>query len=85
MDMVDACVRTLYIPGPASIVAREGRGDYHCDPINIFPCNISNPDGYYHSLYDQENGSGNGSSSCVFWYTGVIVSGVSRQILQGCN
>src|ERR1051326_6302543 len=30
---------------------REGHGDYHC-ALSGFPCNISSPPGYYHTLAD---------------------------------
>lgn len=83
--VVDGCVRDVYEPGPASVVRRGGRGDYHCTPASSFPCNLSNPDGYYHSLYETEYGYSNGSSICYLGSGGNIVAGVTRQILQGCN
>jgi len=83
--VVDACVTIDVRSGPAPIVWRTGRGDYHCNPPSQFPCNIPAQDGYYHSLYDSEDGHSNGTSHCSFWWTGVIVAGVDRQILQGCT
>lgn len=83
--VVDGCVRDVYEPGPAAVVRRGGRGDYHCSPASSFPCNLSNPDGYYHSLYETEYGYSNGSSVCYLGSGGNIVAGVTNQILQGCN
>lgn len=83
--VVDSCLRISYVPGPATTVLREGQGDYHCSPAGSFPCNLSNPDGYYHSLVDEEDGHANGISHCYFSYSGNIVAGVKRQIVQGCN
>ncbi len=83
--VLDGCVTTFVVPGPAATVYRAGRGDYHCSPISQFPCNASNPDGYFHNLQDTEYGNSNGSSTCVYSYGGVIVLGVGRDILQGCS
>ena len=83
--VVDGCFLTSVNYGPSNIVWRTGRGDYHCEPPGTFPCNLSNPDGYYHSLYDDEDGHADGTSHCTFWWSGTIVAGVNREILQGCS
>lgn len=54
---------------------RKGTGSYHCDSPSVWPCNISSPDGYYHSLIDEENGYPNGTYLCNAWYSGQIVAG----------
>jgi len=82
---VDGCYTISVYYGPGSVVWRTGRGDYHCDPAGTFPCNLSNPDGYYHRLYDDEDGYANGTSHCTYWWSGNIASGVSTEILQGCQ
>lgn len=82
---VVSCTTFGVVPGPASSVERTGRGTYRCTPINTAPCNISNPDGYNHTLTEKITGSGSGSSSCTYGFGGQIVFGVGRQILQGCN
>lgn len=83
--VVDSCATTSVVSGPASAVSRTGRGEYHCSPPAQLPCNTSNPDGYYHNLRETEIGRANGSSTCTYGWGGVIVTGVGRQILQGCN
>lgn len=83
--VVDACIRDFYAAGPGPTVGRGGRGDYHCSPTNQFPCNLSNPDGYYHSLYDTEYGYSNGTSSCTYTVSGNWVADISQEILQGCS
>jgi len=83
--VVDGCYLTSVNYGPSTVVWRTGRGNYHCDPSGSFPCNLSNPDGYYHSLYDDEDGHASGKSYCTFWWSGNIVAGARKQILQGCN
>lgn len=83
--VVDGCFNTDIEYGPADIVFREGRGDYLCKPQDSFPCDTSEPNGYYHKLFDNEDGHKDGVSHCVFWYNGTIVSGVKHQILQGCR
>lgn len=82
---VDNCVIKSVVWGPAVFVYREGQGSYHCDPINIFPCNLSNPAGYFHSLTDHEDGYGNGVSHCSAVVNGTIVAGWGREVLQGCT
>lgn len=71
--------------GPANIVWMTSRGAYHCNPAGQFPCSISDPDGYYHSLYTDEDGQADGTSHCTFWKTGIVVFGPNRDILQGCS
>ncbi|HEY9246645.1 MAG TPA: hypothetical protein VIO11_07365 [Candidatus Methanoperedens sp.] len=71
--------------GPSSIVWTTHRGDYHCDPASYGPCTWSNPDGYYHSLYTDEDGHADGTSHCTFWKSGNVVQGPNRDILQGCS
>jgi len=83
--VVDSCTTVHVQSGPASTVSRVGNGSYHCSPAGGFPCNLSNPDGFYHTLLDEEDGYANGSSTCYFSFSGIIVIGVSQQILQGCS
>lgn len=83
--VVDDCIRDVYEPGPASVVRRGGRGGYHCTPVGSIPCNISNPDGFYHNLYDTEYDYSDGSSQCYLGSGGNIVEGVDNQILQDCS
>lgn len=83
--VVDACVLTSQNIGPNSLVWRNGRGDYHCSSPGTWPCNMSSPDGYYHSLYEEEDGHGDGTSHCLYGWSGNIVDGVNRNILQGCT
>jgi hypothetical protein len=82
---VDACLLTGYDDGPGGAVFRSGQGNYHCNPPSQFPCSLSTPDGYYHSILDLERGQSNGTSFCSAGWSGVIVSGVSRTIIQGCS
>jgi hypothetical protein len=81
--VVDWCGETDIQYGPASQVWHTVRGNYHCDPANQLPCSLGS--GYYHSLYNAEYGRGDGSSACYFWYSGTIVAGETRQIIQGCQ
>jgi len=83
--VVDGCLTTNVVPGPASVVSRSGRGNYHCSPVAQAPCNGSDPNGYYHNLRDTEYGYASGASTCSYGWEGSIVLGVGRQILQGCN
>lgn len=83
--LVDGCAVTGLVSGPASVVRFSSRGSYHCSPVNDPPCDLSNPDGYYHNLTDTEFGYGNGSSACTFGYTGQVAGGVSREIIAGCS
>lgn len=71
--------------GPSDVVWMTARGDYYCSPTSSFPCNTSNPQGYYHSLYTDEDGHADGTSHCTFWKSGVVVLGPNRDILQGCS
>jgi hypothetical protein len=83
--VIDGCWVTAYVAGPSAHVYRSGKGSYHCSPAGSPPCWFSNPDGYYHSLFETENGYPNGTSSCSWSYSGLVVSGVSRTILAGCS
>lgn len=83
--VVDSCSITSLNTGPSSVVWQTGRGNYHCDPAGNFPCNLSDPDGYYHSLYTDEDGHADGTSHCTYWYSGNIVLGPGREVLQGCS
>lgn len=83
--VVDGCWQGTINYGPSSSVWRQGEGDYHCDPAGVSPCNFSNPDGYYHSLYDYEAGYADGRSSCVASWDGNIAAGVGTEFLQGCS
>lgn len=84
--VVDRCRTTGVNYGPTtSFVYRSGDGNYHCDPPGVFPCNLSNPDGYYHTLSDGESGYPDGRSYCSYGYGGNIVLGVGQQIIQGCR
>lgn len=84
--VVDSCGLQYQDGGPRDVVWRTSRGSYHCDPPGIFPCNISEPDGYYHNLYASEDGHGDtGLSHCDFWAEGYIVLGPGRDIWQGCS
>lgn len=87
---VDSCVLNSVGWGPGSVVWRTGTGSYHCQDPNAFPCNISEPNGYYHSLWDDEDGHSNGVSHCTYGWSGqVIYTGtqahIGREILQGCT
>lgn len=81
---VDACTETgLQTQGWE--VWHEGKGDYHCHdlPGGLNPCGGAT--GYYHSLIEQEKGRGDGSSVCLFGFTGGLVLGPVQKILQGCS
>jgi len=62
-----------------------GYGDFACRPTWVFPCSASNPDGYFHTLNNYLSSDQYGNASCTYWYSGNIVSGVTRNIIQGCN
>jgi hypothetical protein len=84
--VVDRCRTISTNSGPTtSKVYRNGDGNYHCSPTNVFPCNIPSTDGYYHTLGDGESAYPNGTSNCSYGYGGTIVAGVNQQILQGCR
>lgn len=83
--VVDSGTITSRNSGPSNIVWITSRGDYHCDPASSFPCSTSDPDGYYHSLYTDEDGHADGTSHCTFWKSGIVVFGPNRDILQGCS
>lgn len=83
--VVDACLITGVNFGPGSWVGGQSRGDYHCDPSWVPPCFTLGQAGYYHSLYDLEDGYPDGRSSCIFGWFGNIVFDVYHEILQGCS
>ncbi len=82
---VDSCTTNSVNNGPAYMVYRIGQGSYHCDPANTSPCSLSDPDGYYHSLTDQETGYADGTSRCTYTRSGNIVFGTGEEFLQGCS
>lgn len=81
---VDACSYVSNVNGPAYTVTREVRGNYHCNPVSAWPCNIGNPDGYYHWLRDRETGRYDGFSGCGFAFGDNVVVGVGDSVVQGC-
>lgn len=83
--LVDGCWRTKLISGPAWRVQVHHRGDYHCSPPNSWPCDISDPNGYYHYLYSEIWGDGDGTSTCLWTWSGRIAGGVGQNIVQGCH
>lgn len=83
--VVDECNIVSNNPGPASTVSGSTKGRYHCDPPGVFPCNLSSPAGYYHTLYSTIQGNNVGISTCTFSWTGQIVRGPDRVIVQGCS
>lgn len=82
--MNDSCTRISWTPGPASRVEYGAQGDYHCDPAGTSPCNLSDPDGYYHSLKGWISGTNNGSLACWHSWSGKIVLGTGR-IVTNCR
>lgn len=83
--VVDSCPSPILDWGPTSTVRRLKWGDFHCSPSNQFPCNISNPDGYYHRLNNEITGGANGTASCIAWAQGDYVAGVTKTMVQGCS
>lgn len=83
--IVDSGTITSSSWGPSGTVWMTARGNYHCDPPGYGPCALSNPDGYYHSLYTDEDGHADGTSHCTFWKSGIVVQGPKGDILQGCS
>ncbi len=81
--VVDYCATIALQSGPAATVFRTGQGNYHCSPTGQLPCSLGG--GYYHSLYDHEEGQKSGSSTCTYSSSGTIVLGIGQTILQGCN
>lgn len=65
-------------------VAGQQRGDFHCTPSSNFPCNLSNPDGYYHSLYLSQRVYYSGRAYCTYSASGNYVLGPWGYNLQGC-
>jgi hypothetical protein len=84
--IIDSCSAPNKNLGPVNGLAYvAGQGSFHCGPTNVFPCNLSNPNGYYHTLYNTVGKAANGSSHCSYSYTGQKVFGPNRSILQGCT
>jgi hypothetical protein len=83
--VTDRCTITGKNSGPSSTISGSTSGSYHCDSPKSFPCNISNPDGYYHTLNSTIQGNNNGLSTCTFSMSGQIVRGPNRYIVQGCS
>lgn len=82
--VVDGCWLDSYSTASYE-VWRTGKGSYHCSPPGTSPCSISSPDGYYHSLFENEDGHPDGVSHCTYWSSGQTTAGVSNEILQGCS
>jgi len=83
--VVDWCgVTSQRLYQNTSSVWNQWRGDYHCSVPASFPCNLSDPDGYYHSLWDQVKASISGHSTCTHWWSGHIVLGPEADIVAGC-
>lgn len=83
--VVDWCVITAQrFTQSTSSVWSQIRGDYHCTPPSSTPCNLSDPDGYYHSLWDQVTAYPSGHSHCTHWWSGQVVLGPESQIIAGC-
>lgn len=82
---VDGCWITFKTQGSAANVRVSHRGDYHCDPTNVPPCNASNPDGYHHRLFSSIHGAANGAALCNWGWDGIIVAQVQRTVLFGCS
>ena len=72
-------------PYPGQPVWRTGTGNFHCTPATSWPCDLSNPTGYYHWLKDSETGYPNGFSICGFDWGGQVVQGVGAYVVQGCS
>ncbi|MBX3015396.1 MAG: hypothetical protein KF832_28005 [Caldilineaceae bacterium] len=83
--VTDRCTIIGKNTGPSSIVSGSTSSSYHCDSPQAFPCNISNPDGYYHTLNSTIQGNNNGLSTCTFSMSGQIVRGPNRYLIQGCK
>ncbi len=83
--VIDACYQIAYGGGPASSVFYDAGGNYHCTPVTQIPCNWSQPDGYWHSLYSYLDAFANGTSQCTFGSSGQVVLGPKSKILQGCQ
>lgn len=82
--VIDSCFTSAIKWGPASYVYKTDLGAFHCSPTGSSPCNISSPDGYYHTLYSRFRAWGSGSVICDWWYGGQVVFGPRQQILLGC-
>lgn len=82
--VVDSCTTTSIKYGPASYVYKTDLGAFHCSPPGSFPCNLSSPDGYYHTMYARIRAWGSGTVTCDWWWGGQTVLGPYRQILLGC-
>ncbi len=66
-------------------VAGQQRGDYHCDPRGQWPCNLSSPDGYDHSLHASQRVYFSGTTYCTTDYSGQIVLGTFSYNVVGCG
>ena len=83
--VVDWClIPSQRLTQSTSSVWNQTRGDYHCTPSANFPCNLSNPDGYFHRLWDQVTAYPSGTSRCTHWWDGNVVLGPEAQIISGC-
>lgn len=82
--VTDSCTTSSINYGPASYVFKIDRGAFHCSPASSLPCNLSTPDGYFHTLYSRIRAWGSGTVICDFWKSGQVVFGPKRDILLGC-
>jgi len=81
--VIDSCVKYGF-ELQSWTVAGQQRGDYHCTPPSNFPCNLSNPEGYYHSLYLSQRVYASGTAYCTRSIGGNYVQGPWGYNLQGC-
>lgn len=81
--VIDSCTKYGFELQSWTVAGQE-RGDYHCGPTNVFPCNVSNPDGYYHSLYLSQRAYSGGSAYCTRSASGSYVFGPWGYNIQGC-
>lgn len=82
----DFCGTRFQNLGPTTGSAYHSmQGAFYCAPTNQPPCNISNPDGYFHDLISNVLVNPNGSITCSYTASGQWVFGPNRQILQGCS
>lgn len=82
--LIDACY-TLTWTNTSTYVEHHGGGDYHCHQPSHPPCNLSTPDGYYHTLRAREYAYPSGSAYCAASYSGVVVRTPRQVIIQGCS
>ena len=83
--VVDECKITANNSGPSGSISGSTKGKFHCDAPTTFPCNLSNPDGYFHTINSTLTGNNNGISNCTWSWSGQVVRGPTRYIVQGCN